>query len=33
MIAEWLAPIIEWTGLSLVPLLLFGILLLIIFKD
>lgn len=33
MIMEWLAPILEWTGLGIVPLLLLVIIIIKIIKD
>lgn len=33
MIAEWLQPLLEWTGLTIVPLLLTILIIIIIIKD
>lgn len=33
MIIEWLTPLLEWTGLSIIPLLLLVIIIILIIKD
>lgn len=33
MISEWIKPLLEWTGLGIVPLLLLAILIVKIVKD
>lgn len=33
MITEWIAPVLGWTGLTLVELLLLVVALIVIFKD
>lgn len=33
MIVEWIKPLLEWTGLGIVPLLLLGLIIIKLIKD